>query len=67
MHLKRLLLMIYRRKEAQMSAPIAILGFFIYLYITRNQSPVHTPLRLVCRVFMLNTFDVICDLFIKQK
>ena len=58
--------MIYWRKEAQTSAPITILGFFLYLYITRNQSPVHAPLRLVCRFLMLNTFDVICDLFLKQ-
>ena len=66
MHIKRFLLMIYKKKEAQTSAPITLFGFSIYLYITRNQSPVHTPLRLVCHFLMLNTFDVICDLFLKQ-
>ena len=58
--------MIYKKKEAQTSAPITLFGFSIYLYITRNQSPVHTPSRLVCHFLMLNTFDVICDLFLKQ-
>ena len=42
MHLKRLLLMIYRRKEAQMSAPIAILGFFIYLYHKKPVTSSHS-------------------------
>ena len=66
MAIKRLFLMVYWRKEARTSAPITILGFFIYLHITRNLSSVHTPLRLVCRFLVLITFDVICDLFLKQ-
>ena len=32
MDIKRLFLMVYWRKEAQTSAPITILGFFIFTY-----------------------------------